>query len=376
MAGQPTATHAAQGTYGVQGGSNWNQSTAAPGTQHHFRDGGVPPTGGVGATGAGVGAGAGVGPGGVEQRVANEALSQMEVDAARANKLENVNQQARLNDAHANLQAAQAEYENATAGAQPHTVPKYDFIRLIKLARPEARYLGLGVCFLLISSGITMSVPFSMGKIIDIVTNPGQTTFLNLSLPQLFVILSGVFCIGALANVCRVLIFRITGERIIQRLRNDLYKAILKQEMGFFDRERSGDLISRLTVDTSVVGKSLTQNISDGLRALATSTVGLSMMIWVSPHLTTIMMTIVPPVAFFAIYYGRYVKDLSKRTQTALGEITKVAEERVGNIRTVQAFAKEAAEATRYSLRVQDVFALAKKEAFASGFFFGGAGLS
>jgi ATP-binding cassette subfamily B (MDR/TAP) protein 10 len=81
-------------------------------------------------------------------------------------------------------------------------------------------------------------------------------------------------------------------------------------------------------------------------------------------------------VAAFAIVYGRYVKTLSRKTQTALGEITKVAEERLSNIRTVQAFAKEDIEEKRYALKVMDMFQLAKKEAIASGAFFGGAGLS
>lgn len=105
-----------------------------------------------------------------------------------------------------------------------------------------------------------------MGKIIDIVTAPTTTTFMGLTLPQFFTVLSVVFVTGALANTGRVVIFRLTGERIIQRLRNDLYRAILKQDMAFFDANRSGDLISRLTNDTNVVGKSLTMNISDGLR--------------------------------------------------------------------------------------------------------------
>ena len=68
---------------------------------------------------------------------------------------------------------------------------------------------------------------------------------------------------------------------------------------------------------------------------------------------------IVPPIAIVGVFYGRYVRDLSKKTQTALGEITKVAEERIGNIRTVQAFAKEDAEVKRYAMLVGSVFQLA-----------------
>jgi ABC-type multidrug transport system fused ATPase/permease subunit len=74
------------------------------------------------------------------------------------------------------------------------------------------------------------------------------------------------------------------------------------------------------------------------------------------------MMFIVPPMAVAVVYYGRYVRNLSKKTQSALGEVTKVAEERLGNIRTVFAFAREGDESKRYSNRVNEVFSLAKKE--------------
>ncbi|ORX55795.1 P-loop containing nucleoside triphosphate hydrolase protein [Hesseltinella vesiculosa] len=146
--------------------------------------------------------------------------------------------------------------------------------------------------------------------------------------------------------------------------------------MAFFDRNRTGELISRLSTDAAIVGKSVTNNVSDGLRALATALVGSGMMLYVSPQLTGTMMLVVPPVAMFAIVYGRYVKKLSRKTQTAVAEITKVSEEKISAIRTVQAFAKEEAESKMYAIKVSDLFKLAKKEALASGAFFGGAGLS
>ncbi|KAI9306166.1 P-loop containing nucleoside triphosphate hydrolase protein [Cunninghamella echinulata] len=174
----------------------------------------------------------------------------------------------------------------------------------------------------------------------------------------------------------RVILFRLSGERIIQRLRNNLFKNIIHQEIAFFDRNRTGDLISRLSSDSAIVGKSVTNNVSDGLRSIAMAAVGSSMMLYVSPKLTGIMMVVVPPVAIFGIVYGRYVKSLSKKTQVAIGEITKVAEEKISAIRTVQAFAKENKESNNYGLKVRDLYELARKEALASGAFFGGAGLS
>ncbi|KAI7892138.1 P-loop containing nucleoside triphosphate hydrolase protein [Mucor mucedo] len=264
----------------------------------------------------------------------------------------------------------------AAAAATAKKADRSDVKRLFQLAKPEMKSITAATGLLVVSSAITMSVPFSMGKIIDIVTHPTVDSYLGLTLPEFAGALSMVFVLGAAANAGRVLLFRIAGERIIQRLRNNLYQSILKQDMAFFDKNRTGELISRLSTDTAIVGKSLTNNVSDGLRALATASVGSSMMFIISPKLTGIMMLVVPPVAFFGIVYGRYVKSLSRKTQNALSEITKVAEERISSVRTVQAFAKEKSEEKRYGLRVEEVFSLAKKEALASGAFFGGAGLS
>ncbi|CAO3644204.1 unnamed protein product [Mucor hiemalis] len=273
------------------------------------------------------------------------------------------------------MQIVREEVKEQVAAKTPKTNPK-EIKRLFQLAKPEAKSLTAATGLLVVSSAVSMSVPFSMGKIIDIVTNPSMDRYMGMTMTEFAGALSLVFVVGAAANTGRVLLFRIAGERIIQRLRNDLYKSILKQDMAFFDRNRTGELISRLSTDTAIVGKSLTNNVSDGLRALATASVGSTMMLVVSPKLTGIMMLVVPPVAIFGIVYGRYVKKLSKQTQVAISEITKVADERIGSIRTVQAFAKEKTEEKRYALRVNDVFNLAKKEAYASGAFFGGAGLS
>jgi ABC-type multidrug transport system fused ATPase/permease subunit len=88
------------------------------------------------------------------------------------------------------------------------------------------------------------------------------------------------------------------------------------------------------------------------------------------------MMTIVPPVALAAVWYGRVVRSLSKKTQDAVSDATKVAEEKVSNIRTVRSFSQEGSEVQRYKSTVTEVYDLSIKEAYASGLFFGGAGLS
>lgn len=104
--------------------------------------------------------------------------------------------------------------------------------------------------------------------------------------------------------------------------------------MSFFDVNRSGELVSRLSLDTSIMGKSVSNNLSDGLRSLISTSLGIGAMAFVNLKLTLIMMSIVPPVALAAIWYGRVVRDLSMRTQDAYGEANRVSDEKLGNIRT------------------------------------------
>lgn len=279
----------------------------------------------------------------------------------RAEKAAKVNLAAKLSD-------------DGTAGKSSSTTSQ-DAKRLVNLARPESRNISYAIVLLLISSAITMSVPFSMGKIIDIFTSD-KKTLLGLSGTALFTTLGGIFLIGAICNMGRVILMRVTGERIIARVRNQLYERVIANDAQFFDSNRTGALISRISTDTSIVGKALTNNISDGLRAVVSATVGLGMMLYVSSSLTGIMLCIVPPMAIGGFYYGRYVKEISRKTQSALAEMTKTAEERLNNIRTIQAFSQEHREVASFKARTQAVLELATKEAFASGSFYGGAGFS
>ncbi|KAJ3409413.1 ATP-binding cassette sub- B member 10, mitochondrial [Chytridiales sp. JEL 0842] len=258
--------------------------------------------------------------------------------------------------------------------------------KIIQLAKPEVKILAGAVALLCVSSGVTMSVPFSMGKILDLVminlgVQVSETSAVaglspDLSLPFIFTALAGIFAVGAAANFGRVILMRMAAERLIQRMRNEIFGNIMRQDMAFFDKNSTGDIISRLSSDTLVVGKSITNNISDGLRSGIMALAGLGMMLYVNPTLTLIMMTIVPPVSLGAILYGRRIRTLSQKTQDALSKTTQLAEEKVSHIRTVRAFAQEGAEVGRYKGATKGVYELSMQEALANGLFFGGAGLS
>jgi putative ABC transport system ATP-binding protein len=243
--------------------------------------------------------------------------------------------------------------------------------RLIKIAKPEAGVLGYAFAFLLISSSISMSIPFSIGRILDIATKAdGGNSIFGIELSTFYFALGGVLAVGAAANYGRIIILRIVGERIVARLRSQLFRRTFTQNAEFFDANRVGDLISRLSSDTIIVGKSITQNLSDGLRSLVSGGAGIGLMAFVSVKLTGILALMFPPVALGAFFYGRAIRNLSRRIQKNLGTLTKIAEERLGNVRTSQAFAGEILEVGRYNKQVKKIFDLGKTEALISATFF------
>jgi putative ABC transport system ATP-binding protein len=250
--------------------------------------------------------------------------------------------------------------------------------RLFKIARPEAKALGFAFFFLLVSSSITMSIPFSIGRIMDGATKSeeeGGGKLFGLSIPMFYTALGGILLVGAAANYGRIIILRIVGERIVARLRSKLFRQTFVQDAEFFDANRVGDLISRLSSDTIIVGKSITQNLSDGLRAGVSGVAGFTLMAYTSLKLSSILALLLPPIGLGALFYGRSIRNLSRKIQKNLGTLTKIAEERLGNVKTSQSFAGEILEVNRYNTQVRKIFDLGKKESLISATFFSSTGL-
>ncbi|TYZ65773.1 hypothetical protein PybrP1_009974 [[Pythium] brassicae (nom. inval.)] len=240
--------------------------------------------------------------------------------------------------------------------------------RLLALYAPEKRPTLLALSALSVSTVITMCVPFGMGRVIDAVTAADPA----LSLPLVVGGLGGLFVVGSVANVVRVDVTNMIGERITNRLRQDTYAAILKQELGFFDASRTGELVNRLSADTTLVGKVLSDNVSNGLRSVGQAVGSVSMLFVTCPKLALVMLAVVPPLAVGGVSYGRFVKKLTTQVQKQLSEATEIAEEKLSNIRVVRWFAKEPYEVDVHNRKVDEVLALARKRSLASAAFFGG----
>ena len=240
--------------------------------------------------------------------------------------------------------------------------------RLVALARPEAKTLVAATIALFLAAGLNLSYPVFIRQIVDGVEGPEAQGVVN----EAALVLLALFTLNGLFTAIRSYLFTVAGERVVARLRTNLYGAIVRQEVGFFDERRTGELTNRLASDTTVLQNAATVNISMVLRYLVTVTGAVAILAWTSWKLTLVMLVTVPVVVLGAIFYGRILRRISRQVQDALAESTEVAEETISGIRTVRAFAREEAETDRYRARVENVFDLARKRARIGAFFGGG----
>ncbi|KAI0197418.1 ATP-dependent permease MDL2 [Xylaria flabelliformis] len=243
--------------------------------------------------------------------------------------------------------------------------------RLLRIARRETWPLLGAVSLLLVSSAVTISVPLTIGKVMNLATSDtAEATIFGLTLYQFFPALALVFTLGAAANFGRIILLRVIGERVVSRLRSQLYRKTLAQEGEFFDANKVGDLTSRFIADTTIVGKSITQNVSDGLRSIISCTASFIAMAWISPSLVLTIFLAAPFIGAGTIFYSRVARRLATQSQKALGSLNKIGNERLESIRTVQAFAAESKEVGRYNSQVRKLFNIGKTQALMDARFF------
>ncbi|XP_013359116.1 PREDICTED: ATP-binding cassette sub-family B member 9 isoform X2 [Chinchilla lanigera] len=171
-------------------------------------------------------------------------------------------------------------------------------------------------------------------------------------------------------------IFTLIFARLNIRLRNCLFRSLVSQETSFFDENRTGDLISRLTSDTTMVSDLVSQNINIFLRNTVKVTGVVVFMFSLSWQLSLVTFMGFPIIMVVSNIYGKYYKRLSKEVQSALARASSTAEETISAMKTVRSFANEEEEAEVYGHKLQQVYRLNRKEAAAYTSYVWGSGLT
>jgi len=233
--------------------------------------------------------------------------------------------------------------------------------RLVSIAKPQKVTLIWGLFFLVISSLAGLAYPQIVRWMVDNVLEPRRADRL---LPMVL-ILFGAFFIQSIAGSARYYLFTLAGEKIVINLRQRLFGRILSQEISFFDFNRTGELMSRLSSDCATLQNTVTVNVSMTLRNLGQVIGGLGFMFYTSWRLSLIMLVLIPPTALAAAVFGKQIRKFSKNFQGALAEASIVSEETIFGVRTVKSFVQEQNEITRYRSSLLQALGFARQRIWA-----------
>uniref|UniRef100_A0A2P2L6B2 ABC transporter B family member 25 n=1 Tax=Rhizophora mucronata TaxID=61149 RepID=A0A2P2L6B2_RHIMU len=226
------------------------------------------------------------------------------------------------------------------------------------------------------NSRVLILQPKFGGMIIDIVSRdirtPAEQAEALDAVKNTILAIVLVVVVGSLCTALRAWLFASASERVVARLRNNLFSHLINQEIAFFDVTRTGELLSRLSEDTQVIKNAATTNLSEALRNLTTALIGVAFMFSSSWKLTLLALAVVPIISVAVREFGRYLRDLSHATQAAAAVAASIAEESFGAIRTVRSFAQESYAISNYSEKVNETLRLGLRQARLVGLFFGG----
>ncbi len=250
---------------------------------------------------------------------------------------------------------------------EPAVAPRASLRRLSPLFKEEVGTLIGATALLLLGSLAALAYPQGIRIIVDGAVGVGD----HFTVRNAAFVMGGLALLQGVAVAGRAWLFSLAGERGVKRVREQLFRSLVSQEVAFFDGQRTGDLQSRLSSDTASLQGLLSSQLSMALRNVVQVIGALALLIYTSPKLTGVMLAVVPAVAFGAVYYGRKIRGLARKSQDALADAGHVAEESLSAIRTVRAFAAEDAEDKRYAAAVTTAFGFARTRSLAGSIFMG-----
>lgn len=202
-----------------------------------------------------------------------------------------------------------------------------------------------GLFFLLFSSLTLLTFPFVAGKLID--TAQGSVWIVN-DVNSIALILIGILAVQSVFSFFRVWLFALVSERSMKDIRMSLYSRLVRLPMSFFDKRRTGELISRITSDVSQLQDTFSTTLAELFRQVITLVAGVAFLLFNTPKLTLFMLGTFPVLVLFAMVFGRFIRKLSKKTQDELAAANVIVEETLQSIVTVKSFVGEAYESARY----------------------------
>jgi ATP-binding cassette subfamily B protein len=232
---------------------------------------------------------------------------------------------------------------------------------LLPFVRPYRGRVALAGLFLVLAAASTLAFPVALKLLIDrglVSADPGERL---LALREHFLLLFGVAAALGLFSAARFYMVSWLGERITADLRNTVYAHVLRQSPEFFESTKTGEVLSRLTTDTTLVQTVVGSSLSMGLRNTVMGIGALLALIVTNPVVMTQVLGILVLVVLPSIYFGRRVRKLSRASQDRVADSSAIAAEVLSEIPVVQGFVQEAREAERFRRSTEAAFDTARR---------------
>ncbi|MEH2537975.1 MULTISPECIES: ABC transporter ATP-binding protein/permease [unclassified Bradyrhizobium] len=230
---------------------------------------------------------------------------------------------------------------------------------LLALAPYVARYRGraaLAFISLTVAAITTLVVPIAIRRMIDFGFSPEGIALIN----SYFSVMIAVVAVLAAASASRYYLVMTIGERIVADVRRDVFAHLISLSPAFFDSARSGELVSRLTADTTQIKSAVGASVSIALRNMMLFIGAATMMVITSPKLSGFVLLAIPVIVIPLVAFGRWVRRLSRNAQDTLADASAYASELVGAIRTVQAYTSERMATARFGGDVEQAYEAAR----------------
>ncbi len=223
---------------------------------------------------------------------------------------------------------------------------------LIPFALRHKGRIAAAILALTVASAATLLIPVAVRRVVDLGFTAENASFIS----QYFGVLLGVVGILAVASSLRYYCVMTFGERVVADLRGAVFAHLTRLDAAFFDRSRSGELVSRLSADTTQLKSAFGASASIALRNFVLFLGATVMMVWTSPRLSALVLVAIPLIVLPLIGAGRSVRRRSREAQDALAETSAYATEQIGASRTMQIFGA--------GDRVRDIYARAVETAY------------
>ncbi|WP_035627298.1 ABC transporter transmembrane domain-containing protein [Herminiimonas sp. CN] len=232
---------------------------------------------------------------------------------------------------------------------------------LLPFLAPYKRQFLLAGLALLVAAGATLAIPYAFRQMIDLgfanAGSAGAATSKSIQhVDFYFLALFGVASVLAIATAARFYMVSLLGERVTADIRSAVYRHVIVQSPQFFETSQTGEVLSRLTTDTTLIQAVVGTSISMALRNALLFIGGLGMLFVTSVKLTAIIIVLLAVVVLPIVFFGRRVRKLSRASQDRIADASAMAGEILNAMPTVQAFTHEAIEARRFAASVEQAF--------------------